>query len=62
MRKIRFLVELCLVESERVDDVDYGLLAVIDAVLALLCRGVGTGICGEVSVRRLCAFIDSGVW
>ena len=44
MGKIRLLVELSLVQAERVDDINDGLGGVIGTLIGLLSRGVGANV------------------
>lgn len=44
MGKIRLLVELSLIQAERVDDINDGLSSVISTLVGLLGRGVGANV------------------
>lgn len=44
MGKIRLLVELSLIQAERVDDINDGLSSVISTLVSLLGRGVGANV------------------
>lgn len=44
IRKITLLVELCLVQSEGVDDIDNGLCGVLDLLAGFFGRGIGANV------------------
>lgn len=53
MREVRLLVERGLVETERVDNIDDGLLAILDTLVGVLSGRVGSDIWTEENVRTL---------
>jgi hypothetical protein len=51
--EVALLVELGLLETERVDDIDLGLELVVGTLLLLLGGSVGTGVCAGLAKCRL---------
>jgi hypothetical protein len=51
--EVALLVELGLLETERVDDIDLGLEAVVGTLLSLLGGSVGTSVCAGLAGCRL---------
>jgi hypothetical protein len=47
--QVALLVEGCLGQAERVDDVDLGLDIVVGTLLGLLSGSVGTGVCAKLA-------------
>jgi hypothetical protein len=50
--EVALLVELGLLETERVDDIDLGLELVISTLLGLLSGSVGTSVCAGLAKCR----------
>jgi hypothetical protein len=51
--EVALLVELGLLETERVDDIDLGLEAIVGTLLSLLGGSVGTSVCAGLASCRL---------
>jgi hypothetical protein len=58
--EVALLVELGLLETERVDDIDLGLEAVVGTLLSLLGGSVGTSVCAGLAGCRLQAPVEHG--
>lgn len=55
--EVRLLVELGLVETERVDDIDDGLGLVVVVLGSVLSRGVGANVCRQVVLEVWSLFV-----